>query len=314
MNDEDLMDDSSSPGALRLTADGLKRHEKRAFQQSMRQRSSDTFDEWKKRREQEKWRRANDDEQEGQLFDQTTPMQVASAAGDSSFASKRLRLPRERKTSESKQQHGLIGCLSSFRRKEEDVTDVSLAPLRALPDAKSRVSDVSSCKRFPLLGRKHNIVQTAQQILQKERAAALEARERRKILEKREKERIDRMRAHYLEQQRSREAAVPQPPSPNQRSSIFTSMELEEEEGNGPLRPVSTGSPSKRKLSSAQKDSTSKAALPPCVVCKEGERTHIAAPCMHLSFCQKCAARLTRRNAPCYVCSQPGVTFAEVSV
>lgn len=61
---------------------------------------------------------------------------------------------------------------------------------------------------------------------------------------------------------------------------------------------------------------SSSSLLPPCVVCQRAERTHIATPCMHFSFCASCAIRMGDQQGPCHcpVCNEPHVTFAAVSV
>jgi Zinc finger, C3HC4 type (RING finger) len=43
------------------------------------------------------------------------------------------------------------------------------------------------------------------------------------------------------------------------------------------------------------------ALLPPCVMCHSAERTHVATPCFHFLYCQKCAKKLPS----CVACHQP---------
>ena len=53
--------------------------------------------------------------------------------------------------------------------------------------------------------------------------------------------------------------------------------------------------------------------LAPCVVCKASERSHIAMPCMHFSFCKNCIDDLSQSARPqCPVCSVRNVTFTRV--
>jgi len=50
-----------------------------------------------------------------------------------------------------------------------------------------------------------------------------------------------------------------------------------------------------------------------CVVCMEGERSHLAVPCMHFSFCEFCVKDLQTRNVTkCPVCNEDDVTFSKV--
>jgi len=53
-----------------------------------------------------------------------------------------------------------------------------------------------------------------------------------------------------------------------------------------------------------------------CVVCKQAERTHLASPCMHFSFCGDCVNRLLAKkksgNMRCVVCKDPVSKFSKV--
>lgn len=58
---------------------------------------------------------------------------------------------------------------------------------------------------------------------------------------------------------------------------------------------------------------TTRACNDPCVVCGSGERTHLALPCMHYSFCADCADSLQLRNIKtCPVCDRGGTTYIRV--
>ena len=51
----------------------------------------------------------------------------------------------------------------------------------------------------------------------------------------------------------------------------------------------------------------------PCALCGEGERTHIATPCMHYCFCEDCVVTLQERRVNvCPVCSASRVSFTKV--
>jgi hypothetical protein len=53
--------------------------------------------------------------------------------------------------------------------------------------------------------------------------------------------------------------------------------------------------------------------LSPCVICNGAERTHIAMPCMHYSFCGTCVERLYEFEDPaCPVCNTKNVAFTKV--
>ncbi|VEU39302.1 unnamed protein product [Pseudo-nitzschia multistriata] len=53
--------------------------------------------------------------------------------------------------------------------------------------------------------------------------------------------------------------------------------------------------------------------LPPCVVCKISERTHICISCMHYSFCAECAKQLQKLETPiCPICQTEDVVLTMV--
>jgi len=51
-----------------------------------------------------------------------------------------------------------------------------------------------------------------------------------------------------------------------------------------------------------------------CIRCKERERTHIASPCNHFSYCECCAEEISKEGeeAICLVCNAKNVTFSQV--
>lgn len=51
-----------------------------------------------------------------------------------------------------------------------------------------------------------------------------------------------------------------------------------------------------------------------CVICVKRNRTHLAVPCMHFSFCEACALDLSQnlKNVACPICNEQGVTFAKL--
>jgi len=49
-----------------------------------------------------------------------------------------------------------------------------------------------------------------------------------------------------------------------------------------------------------------------CVLCKSGERTHLAVPCMHFSFCGECVNRLEQGSMRCTVCNEETTKFSKV--
>ena len=52
-----------------------------------------------------------------------------------------------------------------------------------------------------------------------------------------------------------------------------------------------------------------------CVLCKSGERTHLAVPCMHFSFCGECVRTLEQKQGSdmrCTVCNEEATKFSKV--
>jgi len=55
-----------------------------------------------------------------------------------------------------------------------------------------------------------------------------------------------------------------------------------------------------------------------CVICRKGDRTHLAVPCMHFSFCADCVSELEKKNDAsgtamrCLVCNEEVKTFSKV--
>jgi len=54
-----------------------------------------------------------------------------------------------------------------------------------------------------------------------------------------------------------------------------------------------------------------------CVLCKTAERTHLAVPCMHFSFCGGCVAKMEQKGSAnggmcCSVCNEKATKFSKV--
>lgn len=297
-SDSDLMKNSSDSGVLRLTAEGLKSHEQISLHQSMTKQPDDKFEQWKRKKQKQTWLRERHNERREKLTDQSIRQRQSLETGRNEEASK-------------------PGAKFRFREKE-DTAGFSLAPLNAMEhlNLHMRVEPQPKPKALALFDRirkKRDVSATAQSILQKERQAAVEAQKQKQMKEFREKERIERKRRVYLEQQRAMEADVSHrgvfqaslkdgKPATTGNSSYIASLEL-----------VRSSSPRPGSQSPAMSTTTSN--LPPCVVCKSSERTHIAMPCLHFSFCQACVAKVAVKSKnSCPVCFALNVTYAAVSV
>ena len=271
LTDSELLDGRSSPGALRLTAEGLEQHEKKTFQEARRnpERHTDEFEAWRKEHETRKWYRKKLKEREEKLLDRT--MQLRET----------LIIP----------EHEPVKRCSVGFRPENDVADLSLAPLASMQHL-SINNDNSPSKRrsFQLFRKKGK--PTAEELLQRERQRAREAKRLKEYQQRQERERIARKRNAYLEQQRAKEIV-------SGGALTRTTSVDDTHPTNTTLSSISTATP----------------ALPYCVLCLEEVRTHIATPCMHFSFCSDCVERLEASDKnECPVCRQPNVTYASVAV
>ena len=319
VDDHNLMKRSSSPGAIRLTAEGLQRHEHLASKEPRPRAASDNvLEAWKLQRfeREHKVKKMQKQNQEMEIralrrAQEQTLRKRTESDPFSEFGYSERQAPDANKRKSPKKRISIIKTIKSSLQKE-DVTDVSLAPLNEIAREAAPLSQEQ--QKPGLLGRfRRSPSQAAKAILEKERKAAEEAKMRQMILEQKEKERIHRKRLAYLEYQRARErdSSIDKLPSPSTSprkqplssfSSIFLSNYLDDDVHTGTTHEVSTLS------------SKSSVSLPPCKVCGKGERTHIAAPCMHFAFCKDCAAELESKPQPvCPICSQD-VTFAYVSV
>lgn len=240
MSDAELMDGrNASPGALRLTEEGLVEHTEK------QQRYYDTnnitgsttplshsvlvgYDIWKKQQAERKYHRDKLQQRDDQLEAQIAAW---TQARDEAEQSERKVLPGVRTeplssafdkmtvTGTKSRQipvHGTKPRLTAPRVKEEGVDAVSLAPLEMM-DAHILDHTPSSSKKSPsqptvrlrpfgLRPRKMKKKVTAEELLERERARQREAQVKHEEDEKQEFERIEQMRQAYLVKQREIEA------------------------------------------------------------------------------------------------------------
>lgn len=308
MGDKYLMTRSSSPGALRLTEEGLKEHEEKVFFETAREKPKSSFEAWSKSRNKQRWYRAKHQERDVKLEEDamrirrrkehwTTNSDDSTRnpfVDDMSIAASPRVSPKP------------ISTLIPSRKKivKQEVTDLSLAPLSSLDHVTSKCfnhaaqnGDKKSPNRLFGLFRRSKVTseKLLKERLERERQAALEAERKQQILEMQERERIERRRQEYLEMQRARETAAVMQRS---ASNFFSGVDI-----------VRTESHDMSTMSSTRSN------LPPCVVCGENERTHIATPCMHFSFCHSCVTKIMMKpTLICPLCKTKDVSFAIVSV
>jgi hypothetical protein len=278
MSDADLLDGRSSPGALRLTEEGLQRHLVKTFTHARHEpmNHADDFEAWRKEHETRKWHRQRIKDREAKLLDRSLRIQE-SQRPDSTVEKGKEKKPAK---------------YSPFRT-EDGVADLSLAPLNAMQHLSlHRTASSEPRKRsFRLFGKAEKKPRAAD-LLERERERAREAKRIKDVQERQEKDRIARKRKQFLERQRAKES--------------FSGGALNRGDSVG-TQPVTTST-----LSSV---STSTRSLPNCVICHENIRTHIAMPCMHFSFCSDCTEDLEASGKrECPVCRQPNVTYSSVAV
>ena len=359
-SDRELMDRPDSPGALRLTEEGLKQHERKTMMgvdvdEDAKTVEDEGFREWQRRKAERLRCRKKLDERDNHLVDETIRIRQEM---DNKLSNKERSSPR--KPSVKKLVSSLTNNMS-FRKPQEDVTDLSVAPLTGMEGLS--IIDQKKKKVLPFFRKRSSVAVTAQTLLEKERLDAVQVRRLRKFQEMQEKRRIEEMRREFLERERLKEASaalgsdkprlpdkipeedhgievVATPELRTRSSSSFTpvkSMPLSaspksqrHSDSDSSDQPVSfslfsnmnlgslfvpkdcDSSPAIPEVSTATSSSVSQ--LPPCVLCHSGERTHIASPCMHYSFCKDCAKRLGRTGAACPVCGEPNVKYAGVSL
>jgi hypothetical protein len=308
MSDDTLMNRSSSPGALRLTEEGLQRHEEKTFQEVINEKPKNQFEAWNLKKKSQKWYREKHRVRDEELEDRT--IRISERNSNRRTPEQNPFEDRSVAQESPPSKRGLVSAIKS-KFGVEDFADVSLAPLNAMEHLTRNYIDTDAAaekktkgpayKVFALFRRQKSPSLAAKELLEKERLAAREAQRKKQVMEMKEKERIDRKRKEYLLMQRTREAAAGQ-------SFAFRIMDTA-------LRDMDMDIIRKPSHDLSTMSSTRSAELPPCVVCRIGARTHIATPCMHFSFCEPCVSVLMKRpNLICPVCKTKDVEFSSVSV
>jgi hypothetical protein len=130
------------------------------------------------------------------------------------------------------------------------------------------------------------------------------------FMDYKEQVRIEKLRQKEIERQRKREAqakrVLPSKILHMDESSLAqdTGIEVMNE-------PMLKKKNKPNEIVPEKKLTTSVQALT-CIVCSSRERTHIAVPCMHFSFCEPCAKILKRNQWACPVCGTPHTTYNQV--
>ncbi|GKY92259.1 hypothetical protein MPSEU_000197000 [Mayamaea pseudoterrestris] len=323
--DKDLMEQQEEPGCLRLTIEGLQEHD-RLMVSSVIPKAKDTgslngaqYNSWSQNIEKAKQRIS------------AKPNVGAAVPATPSPGKVKPLNP------------------SSATTKSLSPTSQSSAPKKPIATSFSRSisNKVESKKRRGwrkfLFGsrRKQQAIHSpfAQDLLERERLDE-ECLKQREIEEKKELQRIESKRQAYLERARQKEAALP-----DKRGSIgggsmedvagpaqpLAVIEESDDDCSVPFDVKPTNESTKARTtkivsaipfaptlatckSSGGASVVSASSLPPCVVCRVGDRTHISTPCMHFAFCGNCVFERLERERVCPVCAKQDVAFAQVSV
>eukprot|EP00539_Tryblionella_compressa_P012875 CAMPEP_0178821908 /NCGR_PEP_ID=MMETSP0746-20121128/4314_1 /TAXON_ID=913974 /ORGANISM="Nitzschia punctata, Strain CCMP561" /LENGTH=1034 /DNA_ID=CAMNT_0020483387 /DNA_START=18 /DNA_END=3122 /DNA_ORIENTATION=- len=229
------------------------------------------------------------------------------------------KLTQTKKKKKTKKREPAIVTLDQFMRgssdEPEDIADISLMPLNklgpvpltALASVVPRSETAASTYMHDMGTIESNPKILALQHLERERAKNRASEREKEKLEKEEQKRIAILKAQALENARALEA------DSNAGHSIF-SRKSSSPSSTSPDQIINrTFSVESTNTAKSSVSPTSVAHLSPCVVCNVSERNHIALPCMHLYFCEGCAANLRDSEKPvCPVCLTPSTSFSKV--
>ena len=327
MSDAELMDErNASPGALRLTEEGLVEHtEKRHHETGHVSHSVFVgFDVWKKQQAERKFYRDKFQERDDQLEER-----IAWARAHSE--SERKVLPARTEPLSSALDKIVakrrIPAMETVKRltlpqvKEEGVDDLSLTPMDTMGMDVLEYSPSQPARPHPFgLRRKKKL--TTEELIEQERARQREAQAKHVEDENQEFERIQQQRQAYLEKQREIEAQArierhlnPVIEDTVMEDALSTPVVEESLPLMNDVNSVSNGKETVSVYSHSETTFTlnTEASSEPCALCGEGERTHIATPCMHYCFCEDCVVTLQERRVNvCPVCSARRVSFTKV--
>jgi len=387
LTDDALMDDDDSPGQLRLTADGLTRHERKYIQlvltdeddQSSQSLSLAGYDQWKKQRDLKKMQKkidsvnvacspSDEDDKHDSPVSSSSNLEnnpkVTSPPVSNKFTPAMMQQTPPSTKPKKK-------TLFSLFKKNQNVSAKPIPTTTPPPPEEPDELTQQKYQQYKEAKRKKRLELLKQQELERQRALELHAK-------------LERVKEQHYQQKgipsSSSSLTASTAASTNTMGGTWKSVDsktmpgstltlgetdareerreredciiggIEIQLGNSPhltedevLSKPSLGS---RKISGAT-DNTTKcvdnrrlsligitqakamdwtqsqpptmdcatAEAPPleCVVCDKGRRTHLAIPCMHLSFCGDCVKDMQERGCKvCPVCKEPNVTFSKV--
>jgi hypothetical protein len=282
-SDTVLMDNRSSPGVMRLTEGGLKRHEQKSCKQPMYAPSDthENYNEWKRHQEMRKWwkhakQQAMERESRGAAEEAAPTTTITTADGGSKGAADHQGATVEMATPNNLARPKWSLSFRSKKTAEPLHTTPNAGDGDTVPTAHVNNNNNTCPKRQRTRSDWWVGIGKMDQV-------------------DREEKRSQRLREKELERHRKRQADAKK----NLLSSIIKSHSSESM--------IGMTSNNKKKNTTKQLSTAAAAAVVvtavstiPCSICSKGERTHIATPCMHFSFCETCANKLKGR--PCPVC------------
>jgi hypothetical protein len=333
MTDQELMDErNASPGVIRLTAEGLKSHTemkqdeivastKKANRSRNNKSTGGGYDAWKCQREERKYYRAKYEQRDDKLEEKIMAAKERAERSSSSQASKGKQRYAALNSAKRKPLHQSL----AIKKKEEGVDLLSVAPMETLNESVFEQDTASPSSRpspFGSIRRKKIATKLIpKQLLEAERQKEKEAEAKKKQDEEADFARIQKRRENYLKQQREVEAKAREERKHNSAKEPIDAPltpATEEASTNSYFSIFSKeGTDTRSTMSSVLDEDTftisTTTSSQPCVVCMKGERTHIAMPCMHYSFCEDCVESMQCRGvANCPVCKARRVSFTKV--
>ena len=253
--------------------------------------------------------------------------------------------PSKQVNKEPKKREPEILPLAQFMRISSDepsaVAEFSLAPLdqeddltlatNTLPDGTDSLAATKShCLEDASVGPRKLAVHFLEEEREKQRQAELD----RIKMEKVDQQRIARLRLAALENQRKKNLGNEKSLNEDMNVPVDQGKMAEQsiERGKGNLPDFKRKGPNISRLTKVGGDysvidigtgtfskpdssikPTSCQILSPCIICEAAERSHIAVPCMHFSFCGKCVEKMYVAPSPvCPVCCTADVVFTRV--
>ena len=228
---------------------------------------------------------------------------------------------------EHKKRQPEIVSLSQFMRisgdEDTEVAEFSLSPLHKDGVLTLGTSTLPDCSDSLAATKSHNLESVgvgprrmAVRFLEEERYKQRQADFERS---QREKDRVAKLRQGAIENQRKlnlsnedRNASLDQESASDRQGQRQGRSAPTKLRGDDSVVDKSICVSSKHSVASSIKSGSGQI-LSPCIICSAAERSHIALPCMHFYFCEKCAEQLHQlKNPTCPVCAATNVAFTRV--